>query len=99
MTRLAAAFRYYEYAFHWLDENAPESEVRKLVHGDFRMGNLMITAIGSVCRAGLGIVPIWAIRFRIWPICARPAGALVIMIKSPAALTRQRLFLNGLCRS
>ena len=32
----------YEYAFHWLNENAPGASDRKLVHGDFRMGNLMI---------------------------------------------------------
>ena len=32
----------YEYAFHWLDQNAPDPSDKKLVHGDFRMGNLMI---------------------------------------------------------
>ncbi len=32
----------YEYAFHWLNENAPDATDKYLVHGDFRMGNLMI---------------------------------------------------------
>ncbi|MEO0441717.1 MAG: phosphotransferase family protein, partial [Pseudomonadota bacterium] len=36
----------YEYAFHWLFENAPETDAREPVHGDFRMGNLMITPDG-----------------------------------------------------
>ncbi|MFK7842061.1 MAG: phosphotransferase family protein [Sphingorhabdus sp.] len=32
----------YEYAFHWLQQNAPDATDKYLVHGDFRMGNLMI---------------------------------------------------------
>ena len=36
----------YEYAFRWLNENAPGASDRKLVHGDFRMGNLMIDQHG-----------------------------------------------------
>lgn len=32
----------YEYAFHWLDRNVPDASDKYLVHGDFRMGNLMI---------------------------------------------------------
>lgn len=32
----------FEYAFHWLNRNAPDASDKKLVHGDFRMGNLMI---------------------------------------------------------
>ncbi|MEO9600784.1 phosphotransferase family protein [Parasphingorhabdus sp.] len=32
----------YEYAFHWLNQNAPDAADKYLVHGDFRMGNLMI---------------------------------------------------------
>ena len=32
----------YEYAFHWLEQNAPDASDQYLVHGDFRMGNLMI---------------------------------------------------------
>ncbi|PHR16744.1 MAG: phosphotransferase family protein [Sphingopyxis sp.] len=32
----------YEYAFHWLEQNAPDASDKYLVHGDFRMGNLMI---------------------------------------------------------
>ncbi|MGB5482945.1 phosphotransferase family protein [Parasphingorhabdus sp.] len=32
----------YEYAFHWLNQNAPDATAKYLVHGDFRMGNLMI---------------------------------------------------------
>lgn len=43
---IGGALPIFEYAFRWLHENAPESEVRKLVHGDFRMGNLMITPSG-----------------------------------------------------
>ncbi len=43
---IGGAIPIYEYAFHWLTENAPVSEARKLVHGDFRMGNLMIKPSG-----------------------------------------------------
>ncbi|VWX56983.1 putative aminoglycoside phosphotransferase [Sphingorhabdus sp. 109] len=32
----------YEYTFHWLNRNAPDASDKYLVHGDFRMGNLMI---------------------------------------------------------
>ncbi len=43
----------YEYAFHWLNHNAPDASGKKLVHGDFRMGNLMID------RNGLSAVLDW----------------------------------------
>ncbi len=43
---IGGAIPIFEYAFHWLHTNAPESDVRKVVHGDFRMGNLMITPAG-----------------------------------------------------
>ncbi len=36
----------YEYAFHWLEQNAPDASDQYLVHGDFRMGNLMIDGQG-----------------------------------------------------
>jgi len=36
----------YEYAFHWLEQNAPDASDKYLVHGDFRMGNLMIDQQG-----------------------------------------------------
>ncbi|WP_417621723.1 phosphotransferase family protein [Parasphingorhabdus sp.] len=36
----------YEYAFHWLNRNAPDASDKYLVHGDFRMGNLMIDPAG-----------------------------------------------------
>ncbi len=36
----------YEYAFHWLEQNAPDATDKYLVHGDFRMGNLMIDQQG-----------------------------------------------------
>jgi len=36
----------YEYAFHWLEQNAPGASDNYLVHGDFRMGNLMIDKEG-----------------------------------------------------
>ncbi|MEH6791231.1 phosphotransferase family protein [Parasphingorhabdus sp.] len=32
----------YEHAFHWLEQHAPDASDKYLVHGDFRMGNLMI---------------------------------------------------------
>jgi aminoglycoside phosphotransferase (APT) family kinase protein len=32
----------YDHAFHWLEQNAPDASDKYLVHGDFRMGNLMI---------------------------------------------------------
>lgn len=43
----------YEYAFHWLEQNAPDASDKSLVHGDFRMGNLMID------RGGLSAVLDW----------------------------------------
>ncbi|GAA0483367.1 hypothetical protein GCM10009096_27220 [Parasphingorhabdus litoris] len=43
---IGGAIPIYEYAFHWLKENAPTADTKKLVHGDFRMGNLMITPTG-----------------------------------------------------
>ncbi|MEH6826577.1 phosphotransferase family protein [Parasphingorhabdus sp.] len=36
----------YEYAFHWLEQNAPDASDKYLVHGDFRMGNLMVDQQG-----------------------------------------------------
>jgi aminoglycoside phosphotransferase (APT) family kinase protein len=35
-----------ELAFHWLRENAPKTEERTLVHGDFRTGNFMVRPDG-----------------------------------------------------
>ena len=32
----------FDFAFRWLEQNAPENEASGLVHGDFRMGNLMV---------------------------------------------------------
>lgn len=43
---IGSAIPIYEYAFNWLKENAPDGGTRKLVHGDFRMGNLMILPSG-----------------------------------------------------
>jgi len=43
---IGAAIPMFEYAFRWLNQNAPESEARTVVHGDFRMGNLMIQPSG-----------------------------------------------------
>jgi len=36
----------YDYAFNWLETNIPEPVEPKLLHADFRMGNLMIDAEG-----------------------------------------------------
>lgn len=36
----------YDYAFHWLEQNIPQLEEPKLLHADFRMGNLMIDSEG-----------------------------------------------------
>lgn len=36
----------YEFAFHWLFDNAPDSSAKLPIHGDFRMGNLMIKPEG-----------------------------------------------------
>jgi len=43
----------YDFAFHWLEQNAPDASDKYLVHGDFRMGNLMID------RGGLSAVLDW----------------------------------------
>lgn len=36
----------YDYAFHWLEQNIPQLDEPKLLHADFRMGNLMIDSDG-----------------------------------------------------
>jgi len=36
----------YDYAFHWLELNIPQLDEPKLLHADFRMGNLMIDSDG-----------------------------------------------------
>ena len=43
----------YDFAFHWLEQNAPDASDKYLVHGDFRMDNLMID------RGGLSAVLDW----------------------------------------
>lgn len=43
---IGGAIPIYEFAFTWLKQNAPEQAQRRLVHGDFRMGNLMIDTDG-----------------------------------------------------
>ena len=43
---IGGAIPIYEYAFRWLADNAPATAEKKLVHGDFRMGNLMIAPSG-----------------------------------------------------
>ncbi|MEM7467250.1 MAG: phosphotransferase family protein [Pseudomonadota bacterium] len=35
-----------EFAFRWLDKNKPPTEHRTLIHGDFRVGNMLIDASG-----------------------------------------------------
>lgn len=43
---LQVALPAYDYAFRWLENNIPEVEQPKLLHADFRMGNLMIDKQG-----------------------------------------------------
>lgn len=43
---IGGAIPIYEFAFHWLFKNAPVTDERNPVHGDFRMGNLMIRPNG-----------------------------------------------------
>ncbi len=43
---LAVTISTYDYAFRWLEEHVPKHEEPKLLHADFRMGNLMINAEG-----------------------------------------------------
>lgn len=43
---LHAAIPAYEYAFRWLEETRPAPAGQRLLHGDFRMGNLMIDKSG-----------------------------------------------------
>ena len=49
----------FDFTLRWLEQNAPEDGARTLVHGDFRMGNLMIDHDGitavldwELCRLG-----------------------------------------------
>lgn len=44
--RFKARIPSFELAFHWLKNNLPEPRPLALVHGDFRMGNLMIDGDG-----------------------------------------------------
>ncbi|NNC72895.1 MAG: phosphotransferase family protein [Sphingomonadaceae bacterium] len=41
-----AAIPIYDYAFHWLESEIPTPAEPKLLHADYRMGNLMIDADG-----------------------------------------------------
>jgi aminoglycoside phosphotransferase (APT) family kinase protein len=43
----------FEWAFHWLDRHRPPPSPRVLVHGDFRMGNLIVE------KSGLAAVLDW----------------------------------------
>lgn len=43
---LEAHIPVYDFAFHWLESQIPEQEDHKLLHADFRMGNLMIDGDG-----------------------------------------------------
>ena len=43
---LNAAIPAFDFAFHWLEAHVPESKNPKLLHADFRMGNLMIDSDG-----------------------------------------------------
>ncbi|WP_170005648.1 phosphotransferase family protein [Pseudopontixanthobacter vadosimaris] len=43
---LQVALPAYDYAFRWLENNIPEVEQPKLLHADFRMGNLMVDKQG-----------------------------------------------------
>jgi len=38
----------FEVAFRWLEKNRPESQRQSVVHGDFRLGNLMVDSQGLV---------------------------------------------------
>ena len=43
---LRATIPAYDFAFHWLEANVPPPQEPKLLHADFRMGNLMIDQNG-----------------------------------------------------
>lgn len=45
-SRLGQAHPTFELAFRWLEANRPSSTRRTLVHGDFRLGNVMVGADG-----------------------------------------------------
>lgn len=44
--RLGQAHPTFELAFRWLESNRPDSTRRTLVHGDFRLGNVMVDETG-----------------------------------------------------
>lgn len=50
---IGGAIPAYEYAFRWLEETLPSRAAPRLLHGDFRMGNLVID------RAGISAVLDW----------------------------------------
>lgn len=43
---ISGAIPIYDYAFHWLEANVPDPAEPKLLHADFRMGNLIIDQEG-----------------------------------------------------
>ena len=45
---LGRAHPAFELAFRWLDDHRPTTQRRTIVHGDFRLGNLMVGAAGLV---------------------------------------------------
>ncbi len=50
---LDATIPAYDYAFRWLEDHVPEAQEPRLLHADFRMGNLMID------REGISAVLDW----------------------------------------
>ena len=48
----------FEYAFHWLEHNLPDAEEPVFLHGDFRMGNILIEP-DSADPGGLSAVLDW----------------------------------------
>ena len=66
----------FEWAFRWLAANRPASSPRRLVHGDFRMGNLIVDGWTSR-RCWTGSWCTSARRTRTWPGSASGPGASV----------------------
>jgi aminoglycoside phosphotransferase (APT) family kinase protein len=46
MDELGEPHPVFEIAFRWLEQNRPSEERRTLVHGDFRLGNMMVDSSG-----------------------------------------------------
>ena len=88
--RLGEPHATFELAFEALGASVRRRDARTVVHGDFRMGNLMVAGERGDRCAGLGARHTPAIRSRTSAGCASPRGASPVPSCPPAAWQHAR---------